>query len=217
MWFTRPDGRTHDIGKLPGPGDRPSFASSNNRLCNLFSKPFFPIAIQYLPQFGFACAGEPFRCGDTPGTVHAHVQRPVTAKGKSSVCAVELRRRDTDVEKNAVDSCHSERAHLRFEFAERRVHEGETTVLDRSTGFDRIGIAIECEQAPAGAELLENPARMSASSERGVDKDSSRPVADTEGLKHFFGENWEVAIGVQSALVTVRSSRCRVAERTPPA
>jgi len=33
--------------------ERFAFASSNNRLCNLFSKPFFPIAGYRLPELLF--------------------------------------------------------------------------------------------------------------------------------------------------------------------
>ena len=101
-WLTRPDGRTHDIGKLPGTGDSPSLPSSNNRLCNLFSKPLFTIVPDDLCQFGLIDRVQPLRQRQAGTAIHAHVQRRIETKGKTTLGLIQLWRGHTEIDQDAV-------------------------------------------------------------------------------------------------------------------
>jgi hypothetical protein len=51
--LARTDRTSHDRGKLPGGAERLDAACVDNRSCNCFSKPFFPMAPDHLPEFFF--------------------------------------------------------------------------------------------------------------------------------------------------------------------
>src|SRR2546426_6416389 len=107
--FTRPGGRSHESGKFPGPPDRPSSSSSNNRLCNLFSKPFFAIAAEHLPDFGLVRLLEPLERALAPRWVHAHVKRPVRPEAEAAPRVVELRRGHAQIEQHPIDTARAQR------------------------------------------------------------------------------------------------------------
>lgn len=70
----------HEIGKLACARNRSLCAASHNRLCNLKSKPFFPMIANHLLNFFRGCGVEPIGRGDSARGVHAHVERTVVSK-----------------------------------------------------------------------------------------------------------------------------------------
>ena len=60
--FTGLDRTSHDFGKLPCGSNRvPAFAPSNKRLCNRYSKPFFPCSRDHLCNVALFGAGQEIR------------------------------------------------------------------------------------------------------------------------------------------------------------
>ena len=70
----------HELGKLACARKRSLCAASHNRLCNLKSKPFFPMIANHLLNFFRGCGVEPIGRGDSARGVHAHVERTVVSK-----------------------------------------------------------------------------------------------------------------------------------------
>src|SRR5205085_12674911 len=103
----RADRLTHEIGQLAGAPEWLAAASSNNRRCNLFSKPFFAIVADDLPYLLFFCARQPFGGAWPRARIHAHVERTVGAKREAARRVVELRRGHAEVEEHAVRSRHA--------------------------------------------------------------------------------------------------------------
>src|SRR5258708_5551977 len=90
-WLARGNGFCHDLGKLPCAVDRPARSSRNNRSCNLFSKPFFAIAPDDLPDLPFRRLLQPLRRGLPPARIHPHIQWPIEAEAESPVRLVKFR------------------------------------------------------------------------------------------------------------------------------
>src|SRR6185503_12325267 len=99
--LARANRTTHDLGKLFRETDGPARASRDNRSCNPFSKPFFPIGAHHLPDFVFLCTREPLRGALAVRGIHAHVERTFLHEAESSGALVELRARDAEVEKHS--------------------------------------------------------------------------------------------------------------------
>ena len=97
------NGLCHERGKLSCGSDRSPRSSRNNRCCNLFSKPFFAIVSDDLPDFllGRACASHSAAVMPR-ARVHAHVERRVEAEAEAARGVVELRRGHAEVEQDAV-------------------------------------------------------------------------------------------------------------------
>ena len=69
-------------------------------------------------------SGEPVGRSDAAFIVHAHIKRPFLAKRKTARCLIELRRRHTQIEQNAVQTG---RAYRR----KRRIHAGKRTAREK--------------------------------------------------------------------------------------
>src|SRR5690348_12154616 len=109
MWLARGNGFCHERGKLPRGPERPSRSSSNNRCCNRFSKPFFTIFFYDLPDFSFGCSGEPFGSRRSLCRVHAHVEWRIAHEAESPMRGIELRRRNAEIQQNAVHASDADR------------------------------------------------------------------------------------------------------------
>src|SRR5689334_2704457 len=107
MWLARGNGFCHERGKLARGTERPSRSSSNNRCCNRFSKPFFTIRFYDLPDFSFGRGGEPFGSRGPLGRIHAHVERRIAHEAESPMRSIELRRRNAEIQQNAVHASDS--------------------------------------------------------------------------------------------------------------
>ena len=93
------DRTSHDVGQLAGGSNGfAAFAASNKRLCNRYSKPFFPIVTYHLRNVALVGAGKKVGRALAAGGVHAHVQRAVEAEAEAALGVVDLRRRDAEVE-----------------------------------------------------------------------------------------------------------------------
>jgi hypothetical protein len=129
--FAGLDRTSHDVGKLTRGSNRvPALAPSNKRLCNLYSKPFFPIVAYHLGNVAHVGAGEKFRGAFAAGGVHAHVQRSVEAEAEAAGRVVDLRRRHAQVEQQPVHLRHAGGSQRGHELAEARVMDGKTRVRD---------------------------------------------------------------------------------------
>src|SRR5258706_2924151 len=102
MWLARGNGFCHDLGKLPCAVDRPARSSRNNRSCNLFSKPFFAMAFDDLPDFLFRSLRKPLGRRFSAAGIHPHVERSVEAETEAPGCRVELGRRNAKIEQHAI-------------------------------------------------------------------------------------------------------------------
>src|SRR3546814_12812923 len=73
--FARTDDTGAELGEVERCAQRPGFAASNNRLCNLESKPFFAIFSYDLLQFIKTDLAQPLRTGWAAAGIHPHIQR----------------------------------------------------------------------------------------------------------------------------------------------
>src|SRR5450756_2857841 len=64
---------TNQLDELPRGMDGFDCARSNNRSCNLLSKPFFAVITYHLRQKTFIHRRQPLRCGDPAADIHAHI------------------------------------------------------------------------------------------------------------------------------------------------
>src|SRR5205085_10563448 len=84
-WLSGLDRTSHDVGKLcRGSNRAPALAPSNKRLCNLYSKPFFPIVADHLGDVALVGAGQELGRALAARGVHAHVERAVEAKREAA-------------------------------------------------------------------------------------------------------------------------------------
>src|SRR6201996_9349189 len=78
------DDVTHDFGKLARAVERPKTVglcpASSKRLCNLKSKPFFPIISDPLRHFLHRGPGEPLNRRLAASRVHPHIERSLRAE-----------------------------------------------------------------------------------------------------------------------------------------
>jgi hypothetical protein len=98
------DDVTHDLGKLARGVERPKTVglcpASNKRLCNLKSKPFFPIISYHLRQFLHRSPREPLGRRLAARRIHAHVQRAIGAEAEAARWIVHLRRGHAQVQQH---------------------------------------------------------------------------------------------------------------------
>jgi len=107
--FTRPDGRSHDSGKFPGPPERPSSPSSNNRLCNLFQQTVLRHSLRLPLNLSLVRPLQPFRRSRAAGRVHAQSNGPSLSKTEAATRVVELRRGNAEIEEHSVDLARAQR------------------------------------------------------------------------------------------------------------
>src|SRR6185369_3763546 len=102
-WLARGNGFCHDLGKLPCAVDRLARSSRNNRSCNLFSKPFFAIALDDLPNFSLGSLCKPLARRYSAIRIHSHVEWSIFAEAKTPLSRIELGRRHAQVEQHPVN------------------------------------------------------------------------------------------------------------------
>jgi hypothetical protein len=184
MWLARGNGFCHDLGKLPCAVDRPARSSRNNRSCNLFSKPFFAIAPDDLPDLLFRRLLQPLRRGLPAARIHPHVERPVEAEAESPFRLVKLRRGHAEVEQHAVDMRNTCPANHLPQRTELGMEHGKSRIGHFGCGSDRHGIAIQGDQLPGAAKPRQNRPAVSAAAEGCVHVAAIGP--DAQRLDRFF-------------------------------
>ena len=99
------------------------------------------------------------------GGVHPHVERSVVPEGEPALGAVELWRRDAEVDQKAVDRDHPQPIEHRPRLGEPGVDQGHA-VAERLQGetrrLERVGVAVDPDQLPVRGRALQHGARMSA-------------------------------------------------------
>ena len=156
---------------------RPLSPASNKRLCNRYSKPFFPIVAYHLCKVALIGAGQKIRGALAAGRVHAHVQRAVEAKAEAARRVVDLRRANAQVEQHAVDlrRCRAP-ASARRMLREAGVMDREARVLDaciaRARRRHRVRVAVEGDQPARARQPRQQRARVAAAAEGAVDVDA---------------------------------------------
>ena len=112
--------------------------------------------------------------------IHAHIQRRVVVIGKAPLPHVQLVAGDAQVNKDAVETTVCSRA-----FQQRR---GVVEVAPQATkarlrpdggqalarGFDGVGVPVDADQQPAGAQPLQNLAGMARAAQRAIQIDAGR-------------------------------------------
>src|SRR5690606_30194395 len=88
--FARTDDTGDELGEVERCAQRPGFAATSNRLCNLESKPFFAIMCYDLPHFFDTGLSQPLLSGHTAARIHPHIQRAFPHEGKPSGRIVNL-------------------------------------------------------------------------------------------------------------------------------
>src|ERR1700760_672234 len=103
--FTGFDDVTHDFGKLARAVERPKTVglcpASNKRLCNLKSKPFFPIISDDLRDFLRRGPREPLSRRLAASRIHPHVERTFCTEAEAALRVVHLRRRHAKIQQHA--------------------------------------------------------------------------------------------------------------------
>ncbi|KOT00167.1 hypothetical protein DM50_2652 [Burkholderia mallei] len=167
------DDVTHDLGKLARAVERPETVglcpASNNRLCNLKSKPFFPIISYHLRQFLHRRPCEPLGRRFATRRVHPHVERTVRAETEAARRIVHLRRRHAQIQQHARHPPYSARIECALHRRETVMDDLEPRILDALGRLDRARILVERDQPSRVAQAREHRAAMAAAPERAVD------------------------------------------------
>src|SRR6185436_14605995 len=181
--LARANRATHDRGKLRRGSDAPCVPSRNNRSCNPFSKPFFPISLDHLPDLVFFRAREPLGCALAARGIHAHVERSFLREAEAALRLVELRAGNPEVQQHP--------GHPRDSaLGERRAHRRESPVDQLKTRiFDlamrkRRGVLIKSEKSSANTEMGEDGRAVPAAAKGAIDVGSVFP--DSQGGNAFF-------------------------------
>ncbi len=147
--------------------------ASNNRLCNLYSKPFFPIVPYHPCDVLLIRLRQPLRGGNAARRVHAHVQRSLEAKGETPLRVVDLGRADAQVEQYPGDlpPARQRRRHL----GEAGVLNGEAGIHDGARLCDCCRILVEGHQCPGRAQPGQNCPAVPPSAEGAVHVDAIGP------------------------------------------
>src|SRR5258708_14375127 len=111
MWLARGNGFCHDLGKLPCAVDRPARSSRNNRSCNLFSKPFFAMSPDDLPDLLFRSLRKPLGRRFPVAGIHPHVERSVEPETEASGCRIELGPRNPKITQHPIHPPHCPPSH----------------------------------------------------------------------------------------------------------
>ena len=142
-------------------------------------------------------AGQEFRRALAARGVHAHVERAVGAEREAACRVVDLRRRDAEVEQDPARLRDAARSERRCHPREHGVPDREARIAgERRIGHctrDRLGIAVERDQAAARRQPLEHRAPVAAAAEHAVHVDDV--VIGADGLDRFAQENAQVLHG----------------------
>ena len=154
-----------------------SVAPSNNRLCNLNSKPFFPIVTYHLRNVALVGAGQEFRRALAARGVHAHVQRAVEAEARSRAPGSSICGEVTPRSSSTPLTCAMPRAASSPPCAAKRgVLDREARIVGESRRRRRAGdrrrVLVEGDQAALRRQPLEERARVAAAAEGAVDVDA---------------------------------------------
>ncbi len=173
------DGVTHDLGKLAraveGPETIGFFPASNKRLCNLKSKPFFPIIAYHLRQFLQRRTGEPVGRRFAACRVHPHVERAVRAKTETTLGIVDLRRGHAQIQQHPRHPRHAAFGQGATQRRKTVMHDREARIGDLLRRRDRERILVERDQPAAFGQPCEHRAAVAAATECAVDIDAVGP------------------------------------------
>ena len=105
---------------------------------------------------------KPLRCGFAAARVHAHIEGPLEAEGKTAGGIVNLRRRYADVEKDPIDLSNTEISQTFFHSGKRRMDNLKARIFNGSCRRHCLWIAIESNQPPLLRKPLKNESTMAA-------------------------------------------------------
>ena len=168
------DRTSHELGKLPRGSNRaPAFAPSNKRLCNLYSKPFFPIVRITSAMWRSSARARNSAALSPRVGVHAHVQRAVETEAEAARGVVDLRRGDARSSSSAVDRADAERGqrrrHLREAAWWMEKRGSSTRVAPEVAAATASGSRSKAIRRPLRDEPRQQQPRVAAAAEGAVD------------------------------------------------
>src|SRR5690606_1493501 len=183
-FFASADGVGDELGEFERGAQRPGFAASNNRLCNLESKPFFAIMSYDLLYFFQAGFRQPLRCGNTAARIHTHVEWAFPHEGKTADRVVDLRRGNAQVQQHAVDMFDSKVIQVHRHIAETAVHYSHARVAltESARNLDCLWVFVEHHEGGIGAQATQQQPAVAAPTECPVDIDAVERRGNRCGL-----------------------------------
>jgi hypothetical protein len=177
--FARADGTGDELGKVERCAQRPGFAASNNRLCNLESKPFFAIVRYDLPYFVDAGVRQPLGSGNTAAGIHTHVQRAIAHEGKTPGGIIDLGRRHPQIKHDAVDRINAQALELIGERGKTSMNDCDARILALQLpgGRNGFGILVEYKQTGIGIKLRQQKTAVPATPEGAVNEDTAAQIS----------------------------------------
>ena len=148
--------RFYELCKRSGCSDWRTRSCFNNCPCNAVCEALFTEIRKHLGNFLNRCSGKPLRCGFAAARVHAHIEGPLEAEGKTAGGIVNLRRRYADVEKDPIDLSNTEISQTFFHSGKRRMDNLKARIFNGSCRRHRLWIAIESNQPPLLRKPLKN-------------------------------------------------------------
>ncbi len=150
------NGRLDQIGQLQGAGNRLLLALFADTPGNPTRLALIAIAIQHIGNILLVGPGQPLRNTFTLSWVHAHIQRPITQKAEATTGIVQLRRRHTQIQQQAINGATHLVYHIR-QAVKAAGHDLETAIfrcqlLTRGNG---LGITIDTGKAPLCVQLFQ--------------------------------------------------------------
>jgi hypothetical protein len=173
--FVRPPAHhaADDVGEFAGALDRRFRAFLHDRPRHRPRPPFFAKRREHTRKIGF----RPFIDdigGTRPVAAHAHVERPVAAKGKAALRLVDLHGRNAEIEQHAVERGKAVIARRFVEIGEALLYEHEPALhLGHKIGAESDSGLVSIQSDDTAIRGFEDRARMPARAERAVEIDAA--------------------------------------------
>src|SRR5690606_3071804 len=158
------DGAGDELGEFERGAQRPGFAASNNRLCNLESKPFFAIICYDLLDLFKTGMFQPFGSGGPAAGIHTHIERAFSHEREAARCIIDLWRRHSQVQQDAVNLLYAQRLKMVRHVADTAMYDLYSGVFfgQGLCGLDGLRVRVEHDASRAGRQALQKAAAVPA-------------------------------------------------------
>ncbi len=151
------------------------------------SKPFLAIISYYLRYFLFLGSRQPFSRRLPPRGIHAHVERRIEPKTHASCGIIQLGGRHPQIQQHTIHPLHTLLSQHLGQTGERRVHQGQTRIVQPPPGNNRSRIPIQRDQPSLRAQPLKDRPAVPTPTKRAIHIDTSG--ADRQAVHRFGQQN----------------------------
>jgi hypothetical protein len=192
----------HQRGQLAGRVHRPAALGLDDRPGHAGGVPLLAVVPDDLRQLLFIYTGQEVGGRLAHGGVHPHVERAVVPERKPALRAIELGRRDAEIDQEAVHRDHPQPVEHLAGLRKAGVHQRDP-IAERfqqtARHFQRVRIAIHSDETSIGRRTFEHQTGVSAHAQGEVAISAAR--FRVEPGEHLFGQNWQVCRSLMTRLV----------------